>query len=193
MTMDSLPAFTLTLCFAALFGGAAAHQLLAWAEWPAIVRNYRLLPGPLAAAAAAALPAGEALVAGALLWPGTRAMGAAGAALLLLVFAAAIEINVRRGRTSIDCGCVGAGAGGARLRTGLSRWMVVRNVLLAAFVLALLLPESPRALSPFEVGAALASVATLAFLYPVLGVALRRPPAAVGIGQPLARRPRGAA
>jgi hypothetical protein len=46
---------------------------------------------------------------------------------LLLIFAAAMAVNIRRGRRHIDCGC-----GHAGLRQQLGWSMVVRNLLMAA-------------------------------------------------------------
>ena len=161
--MDPLLQLTLAMSLGLLFAASAVHQLLAWAEWPGIVRNYRLLPEALVTAAAIAIPCSEALTAGTLLWAPTRPTGALGAALLLAVFAAAMGVNISRGRTRIDCGCFAPS-----LRRSLSRWMVVRNLVLAALALSLLFPTGSRALSVFEVGASLVCVATLAFLYPVM-------------------------
>lgn len=170
--MDPLLELTVAWALALLFAASTAHKLIAHAEWPGVVRNYRLLPGTLAVPAAGALLIAEALTAAALVWPTTRGFGACVAAALLIVFAAAIAINVRRGRTSIDCGCFGS-----RLREGLSIWMVARNVALALLALGLLLPARPRELTALDITAALAVVATLSFLYPVLAVVLRPPPA----------------
>lgn len=165
--MDPLVSLTVALSLAALCGGSAVHQLLGWAEWPGIVRNYRLVPESVATAVAAAIPVLEALAAAALLWPPARAIGAMEAAGLLLLFALALWINIRRGRTHIDCGCFGS-----RLRSGLSPGMVLRNLLLAALALSLLLPVTVRALSLLEVAVSLISMLTLAFLYPVLSLLL---------------------
>jgi hypothetical protein len=169
--LDTLPQLTLALALAALFAAAAAHKLRWQAQWTASVRQYRLLPGALAVPVAALLPLTEALAAAALLWPRTRSTGALGAAALLLIYAAALAINLRRGRASIDCGCFGS-----RSRRGIAPWMVVRNLALAAAALALLLPTNGRALHAVEPGLALAFVVTLAFLYPVLEVVLQPPP-----------------
>jgi hypothetical protein len=165
--MDPLIGLTIALAFAALCGGAAVHQGLGWSEWPGILRNYRLLPEAWVPVVAVVLPLLEALTSLALLWPRSRVLGASTAAVLLVVFALAMGINLGRGRTHIDCGCFGV-----RLRTGLSRWMVVRNVLLAALVLALLVPPAPRPLSMWDWIVALISVASLAFLYPALNLLL---------------------
>jgi hypothetical protein len=169
--LDALPQLTLALALAALFGAAALHKLLAREQWPAVVRQYRLLPEPLAGPVALVLPFTEALAALALLWPRTRAAGALAVAALLLVYAAALAINLRRGRRSIDCGCFGA-----QRRQGIASWMVARNLVLAALALVLLLPMDGRAPSATELSLALVFVVTLGFLYPVLQVVLQPSP-----------------
>ena len=169
--LDPLTQLTIALSLAALFGAAAVHKLLALPEWPGVVRNYRLFPGALAGAVAGAVPCAEGLTAGALLWTPARQAGACAAAALLASYAAAIWINLRRGRTSIDCGCLGS-----RLRHGIAAWMLWRNLLLALMALSLLLPASPRPLSLAEIAVAAVTVATLALLYPVLAVVARPPP-----------------
>lgn len=159
---------TIALSLAALFAASTLHKLRALAEWPGVVRNYRLVPDAVAGTVAGVLLAAEALTAAALLWAPARRLGACSAALLLILFGAALWINVRRGRTSIDCGCFGS-----RLRQRISAWMVARNLALALFALTLLLPRGPGALSALELAASLTCVVTLAFLYPVLAVVLR--------------------
>ena len=91
-----------------------------------VIANYRLLPAALVGPAALLLPPVEL---------------ALGAMALLLIFAAAMAINIRRGRSQIDCGC-----GRSQLRQPLSWLLVGRNVVLAALLLPRLLP-SP-AISP---------------------------------------------
>lgn len=181
--MDPLINLTIAVAIAALCGASAAHQLLGWTEWPGIVRNYRLIPESVTPVVAAAIPLLEGLAAAGLLWPRTRALGAMGAAGLLTLFAFALWINIRRGRSHIDCGCFGS-----RLRTGLSRGMVWRNLLLAALTLSLLVPVTARALSILEVAVSLVNVATLALLYPVLSLLLEYPPGRQSGGAPAVPR-----
>jgi hypothetical protein len=169
--IDTLPHLTLALALATLFAASAAHKLREREQWPAIVRQYRLLPDVLAGPVAALVAPTEALAAACLLWPYTRATGALIAAALLLAYTCALAINLRRGRTSIDCGCFGS-----QRRQGIAPWMVGRNLVLAAVALALLLPTDARALTAAEPGLALAFVVTLAFLYPVLEIVLQPPP-----------------
>ncbi len=95
-----------------------------------VVGNYRLLPAWAVAPVAMLLPLVElALGIALLLAPVLRvlALGAGlAAAGLLLVFALAMAVNLRRGRGFIDCGC-----GDPDTRQPLSWWLVGRNVLLA--------------------------------------------------------------
>jgi Methylamine utilisation protein MauE len=168
--MDPFFELTIAWSLAALFAGSTLHKLQALPEWPGVVRNYRLMPDAFGGAAAWLILCAGALTAGALLFETTRRVGAIAAALQLLIFGAAIGINIERGRTAIDCGCFGS-----RLRQGISRWMVARNAVLALCSLSLLLPASPRMLSAMEVAVCLGLILTLAFLYPVLGVALDAP------------------
>ena len=168
---DPLPQLTIALALAALFAAACAHKLLAWREWPGVVRNYRLLPDGLAAVIAGGLIGAEALTALALLWSPTRSAGAGAAATLLVAYAAAIWVNLKRGRTAIDCGCFGS-----RLRQGLSAWLVGRNLALALLALMLLLPSNARHLSLVELAIAAVLVITLACLYPVLAIVMEPPP-----------------
>lgn len=169
--MDPLLKLTIAWSLAALFAASTLHKLLALSEWPGVIRNYRLLPDALTPAAAAMLLCAGALTAAALLWAPARKWGACAAASQLVLFCAALWVNIRRGRTHIDCGCFGL-----RLRQGLSRWMVARNLVLALAALALLLPTSRRELEAVEFAVAFLCVATLAFLYPVLSIVLQPAP-----------------
>ena len=67
--LDTLPHLTRALALATLLAAAAAHKLRAREQWPAVLRQYRLLPEVLVAPVAALLPLTEALAAAALLWP----------------------------------------------------------------------------------------------------------------------------
>ncbi len=97
-----------------------------WAIFPGVVANYRLLPGFLATPAAFALPLFEAVLAASLLLQLRSPWPAAAAAALLTVFAAAIGVNILRGRQGIDCGCFQSA-----LKQTLSWTLVIRNLVLA--------------------------------------------------------------
>jgi len=102
---------------------------------PGIVANYRLLPEALVGVVASALPGAE-LAIGLALLAGLR-VAVVPAALLLIVFAGAMAINLHRGRSHIDCGC-----GRSELRQTLRWSLVLRNLALAAVVLPRLLPAA---------------------------------------------------
>jgi hypothetical protein len=169
--LDPLPQLTIALMLAALFGASAIQKLLMGQEWLGVVRNYRLVPERISGAVATAAWCAEGLTAAALLWAPTQRAGACATAGLLIAYAAAIGINLKRGRTSIDCGCIAFGR-----RPGIAAWMVWRNIVLTLLALILLLPTIQRPLSVAEIAVAVACVVTLAFLYPVLAVVFRPPP-----------------
>lgn len=120
----------------AMFLSAGLAKLRRRRSFPGVVANYRLLPSVLVAPVAAALPVAEIAIGSALI-AGVRS-AAVPAGLLLLLFAAAMAVNIGRGRSHIDCGC-----GRSELRQPLSRTLVARNLLLAMLLLPLLVPTPP--------------------------------------------------
>jgi uncharacterized membrane protein YphA (DoxX/SURF4 family) len=97
--------------FASLFLGlvlatAALPKIRRPDEFQGVVANYRLLPSFMVAPFARLLPWLELCSAVALLVPLAREVAAWVAAGLFMMFALALAINVGRGRTHIDCGCV---------------------------------------------------------------------------------------
>jgi ABC-type phosphate transport system permease subunit len=83
-------------------------------------------------------------------------------AALLLVYAGGMAINILRGRTHIDCGCLGFGTS----RASLGWELVARNILLGAVALAVFaLPVVPRALGAIDAISGLGAVVALALLY----------------------------
>jgi Methylamine utilisation protein MauE len=117
-----------------IFLVAGIDKLRHRAVLPGVIANYRLVPAALVTPVAWLLPVVEIIVAAGLL-VGSRA-AAIGAIVLLLVFAAAMAINIQRGRRHIDCGC-----GQAALRQTLGWGLVGRNLLLA-LALAARLPAT---------------------------------------------------
>lgn len=140
--MDPAIHWILRVGLAALMAVAAIHKARDPAGFARTVRDYRIVPGPLAAPAAATAWICEIVVAVALLLPGPVAPAASACAALLLVYSAAIATNLARGRRHIDCGCLGP-----RARQSITPALLVRNgVLVAACILAAL-PPSDRALT----------------------------------------------
>ena len=99
------------IIFATLFIGlvlvvAALPKLQHLDEFQGVVENYRILPGFMVAPFAKLLPLLELVCAVALLITPVREIAAWFATGLFVMFALALAINVGRGRTHIDCGCV---------------------------------------------------------------------------------------
>ena len=104
------------------------------------------MPSSLIPAAALSFVALENLAAATLPLSRLATLGAFLAAALLVSYALAIGINLLRGRTSIDCGCLGAGQ-----RNRIGGWMVIRNLGLVAATLAAALPTTGRSLTSLDV------------------------------------------
>ena len=94
-----------------------------------VVANYRLLPDAIVAPAAYLIPPVELLLGATLLLGFAFPWPELGAAALLLLFALAMGVNLRRGRRHIDCGCFQSA-----LRQTLSWTLVARNVALASLM-----------------------------------------------------------
>ncbi len=125
--------------FALLFAMAGLEKFHDRATFQFQLEEYQLLPVRLVYAAAICIIFIEIVIAVALLLPDSI-YGVVMGASLLMVYAAAILINLLRGRTWMDCGCLGSTG------EGLSYWLVTRNLGLAASLLLLMLPTTSRAL-----------------------------------------------
>jgi len=119
------------LTLAIIFVQSSVAKLRDMALFGAILRDYRILPLGLVGLIAWAVPIGE-VITGLLLIAPIPAIGGCGLGLVLIIaVTAAVLINLRRGRTEIECGC--GGATGQRLSYGL----VWRNlVLVVGLILA---------------------------------------------------------
>jgi uncharacterized membrane protein YphA (DoxX/SURF4 family) len=148
---------TLRFSFALLLGAAAIHKLRDLARFRATLAEYDVLPRGLADGAAPILAILEATLA-ALLVAGVAVPAAASAVTaLMLAYAAAIHTNVLRGRTDLDCGCMGPAA-----RVPVSAALVLRNLALGAAAATLVVTASGRAASWPDVASALAATLALA-------------------------------
>jgi uncharacterized membrane protein len=72
-------------------------------------------------------------------------------------------VNLHRGRTSIDCGCIGASS---RRRIGPA--MVVRNIVLSGIVLLAAWPQAERSLAALDLLTIAGATLVSALLYLVL-------------------------
>jgi len=179
--IDPVPPWVLRAALSLLFGTAAAHKLRDVGSFRRALEGYQLLPPLWAVPAGAALIAVELGVALAFWLPPLSASAAMAAAALLLVYAGAMAVNLRRGRRDVDCGCFGP----ARRRP-ISSTLVARNVALAAAALTVALPVQPRALIWIDAVTITAGVLLLALLYAAIDGLLVVSADAVGSPFPLA-------
>ncbi len=149
----------LAAVFALLFASAAIHKLRDLAGFADAFAAYALLPAG-AARLAWLVPVLELVVATGLVLGAARAVASAAGAALLLVYAVAIGVNLRRGRRDLACGC-----GGPLERRPIAPWMVWRNLALAGLMALLLLPPSVRPLQAADALTIGAGTAVVALLY----------------------------
>jgi hypothetical protein len=127
------------VCAGLVFLLAGVQKVQAWKILPGVIANYRLLPRGMVLPASALLPplelgTGVALLAGQVMpWAQISAIA------LLALFAAAMAINLMRGRGHIDCGC-----GQSFLKQTLHWTLVGRNAVLMLLLLPSLAAAMPR-------------------------------------------------
>lgn len=160
MAIDPAISVALGFSLGLLFAASAAHKALGLREFEGVLRNYRVLPSIAVPAAVISIIAFEAATALLVLLPSTRAAGALAAAAILLVYAAAIAVNIMRGRTEIDCGC-SFGTPADRLSSGL----LARNGVLIAAALVAAAPAAQRPLTAPDFMAIALFVPTAAAFY----------------------------
>jgi hypothetical protein len=149
----------LAAAFALLFGSAALHKLLGPGRFAEVLRAYRVVP-PALTRLALLIPLLELAVAAGLLAGAARSAAAAAGAALLVTYAAALGVNLARGRRDHTCGC-----GGPNDRRPIAPWMVWRNLILAALLAPVGLRWGARPLDAADAITIGAGTAAAAFLY----------------------------
>lgn len=139
--MDPAIVWVLRVTLALLFAAAAFHKLRAPREFAATVEAYALVPMIAVRPFAWALATAEVGLAAAFLVPALGMLPSLAGAGLLCLYSGAIAVNLARGRTDIDCGCLGPAN-----RQPLSAWLLVRNAVLVGACLLLASPQGPRPL-----------------------------------------------
>jgi hypothetical protein len=158
---------SIRLAYALLFGAAAAHKLRDLAAFHTALAGYAILPARAVWAAAIAVPGSEAAIAVALAAGHAVEIAATAGIALLATYAAAIAVNLRRGRRTIACGC-GGFAGERPITAGL----VARNAVLLSGLAVLLLPRTPRSLGWLDWASACFALVASALLYAAADLAL---------------------
>lgn len=139
--IDPLIPLSIRCAFALLFAFAAIEKLRDRDTFLFQLAEYQLLPNQLVTAAGTLVIAAEIITA--LLLVSQNVYGTYGviaACLILGVYGSAILINLLRGRTWMDCGCLGSKG------EGLSYWLVLRNLVLIAMLSLILIPTTERGL-----------------------------------------------
>jgi hypothetical protein len=156
------PAVGLLLVFtvALLFGSASVHKLRDLGRFDEIFSAYGVLPVLSRWRLSRGVPVMELAVAVGLLAAASRIYAVGVGIVLLLGYAAAIWINLRRGRRDLACGC-----GGPDERRPIAAWMVWRNVLLAGVLAVTLVPWITRPLGFTDVVTLTFGLLTLALIY----------------------------
>ncbi|HEY5568720.1 MAG TPA: MauE/DoxX family redox-associated membrane protein [Gammaproteobacteria bacterium] len=162
--LDPVVSISVSYALAVLWLTAAVHKAAGFGGFLGTLRAYRIVPRALLWPCALIIIGVEAGLGIALLAPIERALPLAAAAGLLTLYAAAIGVNLARGRRYIDCGCTGPG-----LRHPLGAWMVWRNLALAAAALAAGgLPVADRPLLWVDALSISATVGVLMAMYATL-------------------------
>ena len=165
MNLDPVLALTGALTLAGIFVSAGVTKLRAREAFSAVIENYRVLPDGLVPVTARALPVIELAAAIGLAFPATRSLASGVIALMLIAFALAMAINLRRGRHDIDCGCfIGL------LRQKLSWPLVARNIALAIIAFALAAGTvSARSLGVLDMLTSVAGTGAILLVYASYG------------------------
>lgn len=137
--IDPLLPLVISVSLALLFFMASRHKFESIPHFEAQLGAYKVLPPQLLPMIARVLPWLEMSLVFLLLIPLTRALAGSIAAALLVVYALAMAVNLRRGRGEIDCGC------GAKPQA-LSVWLLLRNAVLAVGALIVAVPAIDRSL-----------------------------------------------
>lgn len=171
----SIAAVSGLVCTSLVFVAAGAQKLRHRAILSGVIANYRLLPGPLVSPAAMLLPPVEILLGAMLLGGVARPFTSLAAMALLGLFAAAMAINIRRGRSHIDCGC-----NQAFLHQPLRWTLVARNLVLTAALLPSLAVTTPVSTATLTAGVAAGAAFFMLYLLVNAFAALPRPGQVIG-------------
>jgi hypothetical protein len=139
LTVDPAIAALIVACVAILFAASAFHKFRDLRRFDEIFSAYGLLPWLARLRFSRLVPFLELAAACGLPFEATRIPAACVGVALLLVYATAIGVNLRRGRRDLACGC-----GGPDDRRPIASWMVWRNGLLATLLVCVILPWSSR-------------------------------------------------
>ena len=160
MLLDPAVGLLLVATFALLFGSAAVHKLRDWRRFDEIFAAYGMVPAISHWRLSWLVPALELAVAVGLLADVSRPYAVFVGCMLLLAYAAAIGINLKRGRRDLACGC-----GGPDERRPIALWMVWRNIVLALGLASTLVQWTGRPLVFTDAVTVTFGLGTFALIY----------------------------
>jgi len=160
MMLDPAVGLLVTATIALLFGSASMHKLRDLKRFEEIFSAYGVLTVVSRLRLSWLVPVLELAIAVGLLFDATRMFAAGLGAGLLLVYAAAIAVNLQRGRRDLACGC-----GGPNDRNPIAPWMVGRNVALALMLGCAWVPWTSRPLGLTDAVTVVFGLLTLALVY----------------------------
>jgi hypothetical protein len=160
MHLDPIFIIACALAIAVLLASAATHKLRAPARFAKQLADYQLLPYRVVRPIARVIPVVELVIAFALLVPACRSWAALSAASLIALYAAAMGLNLWRGRRDIDCGCAGPDQA-----QPLRPVLLLRNSLLVGLALLASLLPVVRDLGFFDGFVTVAASATALLIY----------------------------
>ncbi len=171
MLLDPLILRVIALGFSVLFLLAAVHKLSNRLDFLAILGAYKILPPVLLRPATLVIPNLEIVVA-----LGWLLIGVAGFQLravpvisagILMMYGAAIGVNLLRGRRHIDCGCSFSSSKTDKSKgtEQISVALVWRNSMLAVLSLMALAPVSSRDINTLDYLALIAATVVCVFVY----------------------------
>lgn len=160
MMLDPAIGLLLAAAMALLFASAGAHKLRDLKRFDEIFSAYGLLTGVARLRLSWTVPVLELAVAGGLLFDESRPGAATVGIGLLLTYAAAIAVNLKRGRRDLACGC-----GGPDERRPIAPWMVWRNILVASCLAATFAPWTSRPLTITDAVTVVFGLLTVALIY----------------------------
>jgi len=158
MMIDPLLPLVISTSLALLFFMAARHKLSDNRRFEAQLAAYRLVPDSVLGVTAKALPWMEMSLVFLLLIPITRPFAGSVAAALLVIYALAMAVNIRRGRSEIDCGC------GDKPQS-LSVMLLIRNAVLTSGAVLLVIPVIERSITTVDLIFVALFTAVLAMAY----------------------------
>ena len=160
MVIDSAIGMLIAASAALLFASAGVHKLRDLRRFDETFTAYELMPALAHRHISRMVPILEIAVAVGLLVDGWRRYAGVLGIILLLGYAAAIAINLRRGRRDLACGC-----GGPDERRPISAWMVWRNILISLALAVALEPWASRPLSFTDGVTIVFGLLTIALVY----------------------------